>query len=74
MGRLGDPRSTEPLLNALADDHWQVRRAAAEALGRLGDARAVESLIQALADIHQGVRCAATEALGILAHVWQLPP
>ena len=32
LGRIGDPRAVEPFLDALEDDHWDVRRNAATAL------------------------------------------
>ena len=69
MGQLGDKRAVDPLINALADDEYQVRQAAAEALGQLGDKRAVDPLIKALVDGHSDVRKAAAEALGQLGDV-----
>ncbi|RMF83541.1 MAG: NACHT domain-containing protein, partial [Nitrospirae bacterium] len=66
LGKLGDPRAVEPLLQALGDESRGVRRAAAEALGKLGDPRAVEPLLQALGDRYSDVRLAAAEALGKL--------
>jgi len=59
---IGAP-AVQPLLAALEDQDWQVRKAAAEALGKIGDGRAVAPLVAAL---HEGgvVSIAATEALG----------
>ena len=34
LGKIGDPRATEPLIAALKDSHWLVRLHAAKALGR----------------------------------------
>jgi hypothetical protein len=48
LGRLGDTRAVEPLIERLVDGNWDVRRAAAAALGRLGDKSAVEPLIERL--------------------------
>jgi HEAT repeat protein len=44
LGRLGDLRATEPLINALWDEDVYVRKKAAWALGSLGDPRAIAPL------------------------------
>lgn len=44
LGRIGDPRAVEPLIQALNDAHYRVRRDAARALGNIGSERAVEPL------------------------------
>ena len=67
LGKLGDKRAVDPLINALSDDDFWVRLSAAEALGRLGDTRAVDPLIKMLSDDYSGVRRDAAEALGLLA-------
>lgn len=41
-----------PLLDALADPHWEVRRAAVEALGRIGDPQAVIPVFLSAAESH----------------------
>lgn len=61
LGKLGDVRVIEPLLQALTDEHFLVRWEAAKALGELGDVRAVKPLLHALQDHH--VQEAAIEAL-----------
>lgn len=48
LGKIGDTRAVEPLIQALRDEDWEVRSGAARALGEIGDARAVEPLIQTL--------------------------
>ena len=61
---LGRPAVTE-LLEALNDELWVVREAAAQALGIIGDLRAVELLLQkAKADRDRGVRESCIKALG----------
>ena len=61
---LGRPAVTE-LLEALDDDLWVVREAAAQALGIIGDLRAVEPLLhKAKSDRDMGVRESCIKALG----------
>jgi HEAT repeat protein len=78
LGRLGEPRAVEPLIQALRDPDSPVRERAARLLGDLGDARAVRSLIEALVDSGSDeservtVRRAVAEALARLGEVqWQ---
>ncbi|MDP6380223.1 MAG: HEAT repeat domain-containing protein, partial [Phycisphaerae bacterium] len=61
--RIGTP-AVEALLEALADDNWQVRRAAAEALGRIGDTRATKPLVNIMEVKDNNVRPVAIQALG----------
>ncbi len=44
LGRAGDPRAIEPLIDALQDENVGVRGAAANALGAIGDEAAVPYL------------------------------
>ncbi len=61
---LGRPAVSE-LLEALEDDLWVVREAAAQALGIIGDLRAVEPLLhKAKTDRDMGVRESCIKALG----------
>jgi HEAT repeat protein len=55
-----------PLIQALKDEHWDVRRKAAWALGNTGDARAIGPLIQALRDEYPDVRRQAARSLAVL--------
>jgi len=76
LGRLGDERAMEPLLETLLreddaagddddyDDDEELREAAARALGQIGGERAVAGLVKALHDKSDDVRGAAAEALG----------
>ena len=66
LGRLGDPRGVEPLIEALKIKEPRsgyLRCMAARALGQLGDARAIPALEAALDDRSIYVREAAREAL-----------
>lgn len=63
-----------PLLVALDDAHYAVRRDAALALGSIGDLRAVESLQRLLiTDPEEAVRAATAEALGLLVDDQAIP-
>lgn len=64
LGQSGDTQTVERLIRALDDQHWEVRRDAAEALGKVSHARAVWPLVQALHDEYWEVRRSAAEALG----------
>ena len=68
LGKIGDERAVEPLIEALNDEDASVRRGAAVALGRLGAERAVEPLIEALNDEEGHVRRGAAVALGRLGY------
>jgi len=49
IGKFGDWRALNPLIQALEDTHCSVRQAAISALGNLGEAQAVAPLIDVLA-------------------------
>jgi len=63
LGRIGDARAVERLLELTEDKDRYVRRATIIALERLGDARAVERLLELTKDEDWSVRRAAQEAL-----------
>lgn len=66
LGRLGDVRAVNPLIEALDDLDMDMRRAASLALGRLGEP-AVDPLIRVLERTGRStVREAAASALGTL--------
>jgi HEAT repeat protein len=51
LGRIGDERAVEPLIQLLNEHHyWELQNASAVALGNIGDAKAVEPLISVLQD------------------------
>ncbi len=60
-----NPSSVEPLIQALQDEAWEVRAAAAKSLGKLGDRRAIAPLQELLRDNQSPVRDAAAEALQV---------
>jgi HEAT repeat protein len=65
--------SLEPhLRQALKDEEWWVRQAAAEALGKIGSP-AIPALLEALKDGMALVRQAAAEALGKIGDPQALP-
>jgi len=64
LGKIGDKRAVEPLINVLRIEvDYVTRTCAAWALGEIGDARAVEALTEALNDEEKDVRQAARYAL-----------
>ncbi len=64
LGKIRDSRAVEPLINALSDQHDDVRVAAAKALGDIGDARIREPLLSAVRnDRNLDVRRASGQAL-----------
>lgn len=73
LGRIGDSRAVEPLLNALAGTTYVSRQAVLEALGGLRDQRAIPALQRALADDTAGVREAAVRGLDTLAASQTIP-
>ena len=73
LGNIRDLRVVEPLIQALKDEHWDVRRRAAWALGNMGEP-AVEPLIQALKDEHWDVRRKAAWALGNIGDAKAIGP
>jgi HEAT repeat protein len=64
LGEIGDTIAVEPLIAALKDNYWGVRKYAAKALGKIGDTHAVEPLIVAVMDLNKDVSKNAIEALG----------
>jgi HEAT repeat protein len=67
LGRIGSPRSTEPLLRALTtDDDALLQRTSAEALGRIGDPVAASPLLAGMAAPDVSVRSACADALARL--------
>jgi HEAT repeat protein len=64
----------EPLIRALENGDWEVRRGAAQALGKVGDVRAVEPLSGALQDEHSRLRETAAQALGEIGDARAVKP
>jgi HEAT repeat protein len=71
---LADPTTIPALLEALRDEHAEIRSVAAEALGAIGDNDALEGLEDALlTDESDDVRAAAAKALGTIGDVTSVP-
>lgn len=64
LGRIGDRRAVDPLIERLTYPQVTVRCETAEALGAIGDARAVGPLIAMLGDPDRIVHHSAAAALG----------
>jgi HEAT repeat protein len=47
LGKIGDARAVEPLVNTLMDENWLVRLHAVKALGRIGSPIVIEPLRRA---------------------------
>ena len=67
LGELKDRRAVEALIDALEDDWYWVRNAAAWALGELKDERAIDALIKAVNDKNPWVKISAVASLGKIA-------
>jgi HEAT repeat protein len=64
LSRSRNGRAVDPLIEALKDEYYLVRRAAVAALERVDDERVIEPLMNAVSDWEPGVQCAAVTALG----------
>jgi HEAT repeat protein len=66
LGRIGDPRAVEPLIEAFTKGEAnEVRNAAVRALGQIGDPRAVEHLVEVMkTDEDKEIQKVAIRALG----------
>lgn len=65
LGRIGDPRATPALVNALNDPPLAID--AANALGEIGDTRAVDGLVELIGSEDSPTRQAAVSALNSFA-------
>ncbi len=63
LGRMGNSRAVEPLIDTLWDDDSRVRLKAAWALGQIGDARALSPLKRLYRMEKDGVKEIITEAV-----------
>lgn len=63
LGKLGDARAVEALIDALGAAGFQTRVNAAESLGKLGDARAIPALLRVAQNESDTFRDAALTAL-----------
>jgi HEAT repeat protein len=63
LGKLGDARAVEALIDALGAPGFQTRVNAAESLGKLGDPRAIPALLRVVQNESDTFRDAALAAL-----------
>ena len=63
LERLVTRKGLNPLVEALTDEDWLVRRNAAESLARLGNREAIESMVPMLEDENEMVRDTVEGAL-----------
>lgn len=68
LGKLGDTRAVEPLIEALDAPGFQTPLYAAQSLGKLGDPRAIPPLLRLLDTDHDRFREAARESLHRLGY------
>jgi HEAT repeat protein len=68
LGKLGDTRAVEPLIEALDAPGFQTPLYAAQSLGRLGDPRAIPPLLRLLDTDHDKFREAARASLQKLGY------
>ena len=69
LGRLGDPRAVEPLIDTLWDDDARVRTKTAWALGMLGDPRALGPLQRLYRIEREDARETIQEAMEMIKQV-----
>ena len=74
LGRIGDKRALEPLIEALDDVFHTVRMRAAISLGKLGDVQAIPKLTARLMDEHPDVRSCSACALGKIGDYSSMRP
>lgn len=68
LGKLGDTRAVEPLIEALDAPGFQTPLYAAQSLGKLGDRRAIPSLLRMLDTDHDKFKEVARESLQKLGY------
>lgn len=68
LGKLGDRRAVDPLIDALDAPGYQTRVHAAQSLGKLGDPRAIPPLVRVVETETDTIRAAAEEALQKLGY------
>ncbi len=73
LGRLASPKAALPLVKALGDSYWSVRRDAENSLTSLGP-RAVPPLVESLTSRKRTVRIRAARILGIIGDRRALTP
>ena len=74
LGKLGDPRAVESLIEALDAPGYQTRVHAAQSLGKLGDPRAIAPLRRVVETEGDTFKAAAQEALQRLGFKAEITP
>ena len=74
LGRIGDVKAVDLLIEALKDENIGMRVNVAVALGNIGDAKAVDPLIEALKDENIGMRVNVAVALGNIGDAKAVDP
>lgn len=71
LGKLGDARAVDSLIDALDAPGYQTPIHAAEALGKLGDVRAIEPLVRVMDENNDRMRDVAQKALRNLGYEFE---
>lgn len=66
LGKIGNKKAVNPLIDILNDNDSQVRKSAIDSLGDIGDSSVVNAIIKSLNDENWVVRLAAVDSLGKL--------
>lgn len=74
LGKLGDPRAVDPLIQALDAPGHQTPLYAAQALGKLGDRRAIRPLLNVATNSNDKIREAALDSLRRLGYESEVEP
>jgi HEAT repeat protein len=68
LGKIGDTRAVQPLIEALDAPGYQTPLYAAQSLGKLGDTRAITPLLKLMSNSHDKFREAARQSLEQLGY------
>ena len=74
LGKIGDARAVEPLIELTNEKNVNIRQAVIRALGNIGDIRAIETIIKSLNDESEDVRFEAVKALGRIKSSYVMEP
>jgi HEAT repeat protein len=74
LGKLGDVRAVDSLIEALSAPGFQTKLNAAQSLGRLGDARAIRPLLRIIETEGERMRETAEIALRQLGYLGEIGP
>ncbi len=74
LGKIGDDRAVEMLLDYVDSNNPPLQRVTLRALGEIGSEEATETVAQALDDEPEGIRSAAARALGLIGDTRAIEP